>query len=225
MNRRLALPVLVVSLMGLVASTTSAAPPLRLPDAAPPAVTKAVDAFVAKHTKAGLHIRVGPKDMLRIHCPIGVRCDKAYAYRAVKHTTRNPDVHAFSYLSFSTSIIGKLDATSLQNAFGHMYAIVRPAELVKLGWDVRLDSGDVFRKGDPKFTIVGYSKGRLQARLKTTVTRVGGHKKLCAPPGGRMPAKCMIDRKVSIPMTITFDVPVEDGVLDCKAPKNRARCG
>ena len=145
---------------------------------------------------------------LRVHCPLGVRCDRDFDYFAVKGG--DPRV----YVSFDPAVLDGITLESLREHFSYLNYSV-PA-LQQGSWQVQLGPDGLSRREAGEVTIDGYTDGRLQLTLRTTVTRLRADDRDCVVMADApMPPECFDEREVQIPLVIHVDLPMPTQGVDC----------
>lgn len=169
-------------------------------------IASQIDAWIAENAE-GIELRVDQGE-LRVRCPIGVRCDRDFDYFAV--AGGNPRV----YVSFDPAVLDGVSLESLREHFRYLNYSV-PA-LERGSWRVMLGPDGLSRREAGEVTIDGYTDGRLQLTLRTTVTRLRGDDRDCqVPADATMPAECFDEREVQIPLVIHVDLPMPTEGVDC----------
>ncbi|QRN96802.1 hypothetical protein JRI60_48820 [Archangium violaceum] len=156
---------------------------------------------------------------LVIHCPLGVLCDEHYDYRHYSYDARG----IYLSLSFEPVVVKDMTLESLRAHAQHVsYELKEVEGLEATGWRIGARSV-VHRVGQPDFQVrfTGLQDGRLKGEIRTTLVELVGRQTADAtcenpPQDAPMPDHCYASARANIPLRIVFDLPIQEGVLDCR---------
>lgn len=205
-----------------------------LPAVAPAAesaesLTEAMQVFAAENEGRTLHLSVHgstPDAGLRVSCPVAVRCDADFDYRAYRGGWDGMSM----YMSFSPDVIGHLDDLQVvRDSFAYVNFDLGFPELETGSWRVVESHAGfrIFRHGAPEVHIESVQDGRIQGTIVTTIDGLRAVDTSCAQmmDGPETPG-CSASVSSAFGVEIDFDLALEDiTVLDCHAAENRDRCG
>ena len=188
------------------------------------AAGRILDAVLARHG-GGLALKIAGAEPLRISCPMGVRCDQDFDYRALTYSYSHPDFDVFLYFSFDPRIIGNWNDDAVRERFAYVYHIIHVKELKSRGWDARLGFGQPYRKGDARIQFLGLQDGKLRLKLRSQALSARGVREGCAPMDAPMPPECQLKGRAAVPfVSLDLALAVEDGILDCTGASRREDC-
>ncbi|WP_257462214.1 hypothetical protein [Archangium lipolyticum] len=160
-----------------------------------------------------------PARGLVIHCPLHVVCDENDSYRLYKHDASG--IHLS--LSFDPIVVKDMTLDSLREHLEHVSYELRAVEgLEAAGWRIGTRSV-VHRAGQPDFQVqlTGLQDGRLRGEIRTAIVNLVGRQtadEACEhpPQDAPLPDHCYASARTNIPLRIVFDLPIQEGVLDCR---------
>jgi hypothetical protein len=192
----------------------------------PAAVEKRLRAFAAAQAGKPIKVERTPQDgTLRIHCPIGVRCDD----KADSRMFMSRDAGLQLQLLFAPHIVGHEATVDVAEAFQYAdFNVLFPA-LSSTVWKAHGDSFRfLMRKGDPRIRSLTYKDGLLHIIALTDITDVQAASTVDKCMVSKYPKECFLHVPASIPLEFDLTLPIEMGPLNCKdktIPDYAYRCG
>jgi hypothetical protein len=182
-----------------------------------------LDALMDKYQR-GIRIVIDqPATSFRISCPASMVCGRNI-YRAYTYSHKvAEDLSLFVYVSFKGEIVGNVNPATVQRYFDYAYYILRSSKHHERKWDVRLGTEEPHYKGDKAVQMLGYRDGRLQLRLRDV--QLAGQGTFESGRGGfSLPPEHIVTTPRKIPwLSISLDLKLPDGVLDCRLAENRKK--
>ena len=189
-----------------------------------------IDAWAEANGETPIEIHIDSDDTY-IGCPSLSVCDENYDYRAFIVASSGLNLR----LSFDGALANEISLELLREYFSVASLLYRPPELDFDNWEVRLGGDVALRANDDAVEFTGWENGRSQGKIQTTLSgiyarvteddTIGAADPNCFVIGAQVPDECTARADVSVPLVVTFDLPLATGTQDCSGSHQPKGCG
>ena len=162
-----------------------------------------------------------------VGCPVGVVCDENFDYRAFLVAEQGLRLR----LSFDGVLATEITLELLEEHFNLVTLSYAPPEIQTSQWYYHVGRDVVLRAEDEAIQFTGWSDGRAQGEIQTTLSGLYGRllegegaNPECFMMDTSLPEECTVQLDVEVPLVVTFDLAMPTGPQDCDQ-ENSPGCG